>query len=69
MESSYAFRRWTRDIAYGCLSTDIQEHKQAPAIVLQFRGAARDMAQYIDVGQLSRGGRLLVNGVEENLGP
>eukprot|EP00974_Lingulodinium_polyedra_P099599 9646885-Lingulodinium_polyedra.AAC.1 len=69
MESSYSFRRWARDIALWCLSTDIAEAKQAPDIVLQLRGAARDMAQYIDIGQLTHGGRLLVNGVERNLGP
>eukprot|EP00974_Lingulodinium_polyedra_P101036 9788543-Lingulodinium_polyedra.AAC.1 len=28
--------------------------KQAPAIVLQFRGAARDMAQDIDIENLTR---------------
>eukprot|EP00974_Lingulodinium_polyedra_P073780 7145109-Lingulodinium_polyedra.AAC.1 len=62
VESSYSFRRWARDIALRCLSTDIVEAKQAPAIALQLRGAARDMAQDIEVYQLTRGGRLLVNG-------
>eukprot|EP00974_Lingulodinium_polyedra_P013016 1263203-Lingulodinium_polyedra.AAC.1 len=68
MESSYSFRHWTRDIAMWCLSADIAEAKQAPAIVLQFRGAARDVVQDIDINQLARGGRLLVNGVERELG-
>eukprot|EP00974_Lingulodinium_polyedra_P126246 11197582-Lingulodinium_polyedra.AAC.1 len=48
MESSYYFRHWTRDIALWRLSTDIAEAKRTPAIVLQFRGAARDVAQDID---------------------
>eukprot|EP00974_Lingulodinium_polyedra_P023419 2262099-Lingulodinium_polyedra.AAC.1 len=69
MESSYSFRHWTSDIALWCLSTDIVEATQAPAIVLQLRGAARDMAHDIDVGQLTRGGRLLANGVEQELRP
>eukprot|EP00974_Lingulodinium_polyedra_P037853 3629930-Lingulodinium_polyedra.AAC.1 len=69
MESSYSFRRWTRDIALWSLSTDVAEAKQAPAIVLQFRGAARDMAQDIDVDNFTRDGRLLVNGVEQELRP
>eukprot|EP00974_Lingulodinium_polyedra_P028328 2732819-Lingulodinium_polyedra.AAC.1 len=62
MESSYSFRHWTRDIALWRFSTDIAEAKQAPAIVLQLRGAARDMAQDIDLGNLTHGGRLIVNG-------
>eukprot|EP00974_Lingulodinium_polyedra_P006980 662043-Lingulodinium_polyedra.AAC.1 len=37
VESSYSFRHLTRDIALWCLSTDIVEAKQAPAIVLQLR--------------------------------
>eukprot|EP00974_Lingulodinium_polyedra_P027798 2685720-Lingulodinium_polyedra.AAC.1 len=49
MESSYSFRHWARDIAMWCLSTGIVENKQVPAIVLQLRGAARDMARYIDI--------------------
>eukprot|EP00974_Lingulodinium_polyedra_P040859 3927348-Lingulodinium_polyedra.AAC.1 len=69
MESSYSFRHWTRDIALWCLSTDIADAKQVPAIVLQFRGAARDMARDIEVGNLTHGGRLLVNGIEQELGP
>eukprot|EP00974_Lingulodinium_polyedra_P018624 1803702-Lingulodinium_polyedra.AAC.1 len=40
-----------RSIAY------IAEAKQAPASVLQFRGAACDMAQDILIGQFTRGGR------------
>eukprot|EP00974_Lingulodinium_polyedra_P035787 3434878-Lingulodinium_polyedra.AAC.1 len=37
MESAISFRRWTRNIALWCLSTDIAEAKRAPAIVLQLR--------------------------------
>eukprot|EP00974_Lingulodinium_polyedra_P127519 11202459-Lingulodinium_polyedra.AAC.1 len=69
MESSYSFRHWTRDIASRCLGTDIAEAKQAPAMVLQSRGAARGVAQDIEVDQLTRGGRLVVNEVERDLGP
>eukprot|EP00974_Lingulodinium_polyedra_P034086 3278795-Lingulodinium_polyedra.AAC.1 len=68
METSYSFRHWTRDIALWCLSTDEEEAKQAPAIVLQRRGAARDMAQYIEINQVTHGGRLLENSVERELG-
>eukprot|EP00974_Lingulodinium_polyedra_P130169 11212818-Lingulodinium_polyedra.AAC.1 len=68
MESSYSFRRGARDIALWCLSTDIPEQNPAPAIVLQLRGAARDVAQDIDVDQVARVGHPLANGVEENLG-
>eukprot|EP00974_Lingulodinium_polyedra_P078569 7608724-Lingulodinium_polyedra.AAC.1 len=69
MESSYSFRRWTRDIALWCLSIDIAEPRQVPVIVLRFRGAARDVAQDIEIGQFTHGGRLLANGVERELGP
>eukprot|EP00974_Lingulodinium_polyedra_P105829 10245261-Lingulodinium_polyedra.AAC.1 len=69
MESSYSLRHWTRDIALWCLSTDIVEARQAPAVVLQLRGAARDMAHDIEIYQRTHGGRLLVNGVERELGP
>eukprot|EP00974_Lingulodinium_polyedra_P104070 10073327-Lingulodinium_polyedra.AAC.1 len=37
VESSYSSCHWTRDIARWCLSTDVVEAKQAPAIVLQLR--------------------------------
>eukprot|EP00974_Lingulodinium_polyedra_P088970 8625529-Lingulodinium_polyedra.AAC.1 len=52
-----------------CPSADISEEREAPASVFQFRGAVRDLAQYVGIADVAAGGRLAIDRTGQNSGP
>ena len=54
-EASYSFRDWIQDIQLWCMSTDVPALQQAPLVVLQLGGLARELAREVPAQVLQNG--------------
>lgn len=60
LETSLPFRTWLQDLLLWTITTDLEPHRQAAAIISQLGGAARDLARTLTPQEIFNGG--LVNG-------
>ena len=60
LETSLPFRTWLQDLLLWTITTDLEPHRQAAAIISQLGGAARDLARTLTPQEIFNGG--MVNG-------
>ena len=60
LEGSLPFRTWLQDLLLWTITTDLEPHRQAAAIIAQLGGAARELARTLSPQEIFNGG--IVNG-------
>ena len=60
LEGSLPFRTWLQDLLLWTITTDLEPHRQAAAIIAQLGGAARELARTLSPQEIFNGG--VVNG-------
>ena len=56
MEPQYAFRSWSRDILLWSIASDLEPSRKAASVMLQLRGAAKEVARQIPPQAIVQGG-------------
>ena len=60
LETSLPFRTWLQDLLLWTITSDMEPHRQAAAIISQLGGAARELARTLTPQEIFQGG--IVNG-------
>ena len=60
LETSLPFRTWLQDLLLWTITTDLEPHRQAAAIISQLGGAARDVARTLTPQEIFNGGMVIM---------